>query len=58
MYTYNRVMKSNLWNMYMLIITQDGESALMMAARWGESEVKIVSLLLEAGADIHLQDKV
>ena len=37
-------------------ITQDGDSALMMAAGKGRTEV--VSLLLEAGANIHLQNKV
>ena len=40
----------------MSVITQNGDSALMMAAEEGRTEV--VSLLLEAGADIHLQDKV
>ena len=40
----------------MSIITQDGDSALMMAALWGMTEV--VSLLLEAGANINLQDEV
>ena len=40
----------------MSVITQDGESALMMAASEGRTEV--VSLLLEAGANIHLQNKV
>ena len=38
------------------VITQDGYSALMMAARDGRTEV--VSLLLEAGANIHLQNEV
>ena len=40
----------------MSVITQDGDSALMMAVRKVRTE--IVPLLLEAGADIHLQDKV
>ena len=34
----------------------DGDSALMMAAREGAAEV--VSLLLQAGANIHLRNKV
>ena len=38
------------------IITQNGDSALMISARKGRTEV--VSLLLEAGANIHLQNKV
>ena len=40
----------------MSVITQKGESALMMVAREGRTEV--VSLLLEAGANIHLQNEV
>ena len=41
----------------MSVITQYGDSALMMAVRmWGRTEV--VSLLLEAGANIDLQNKV
>ena len=40
----------------MSVITQDGYTALMMAARWGWAEV--VSLLLEAGANTDLQNKV
>ena len=43
-------------SLHMSVITQDGESALMMAARWDRAEV--VPLLLEAGANIHLQNKV
>ena len=43
-------------SLHMSVITQDGESALMMAAREGRTEV--VSLLLKAGANIHLQNKV
>ena len=40
----------------MSVITQDGDSALMMAARKGKT--KVVSLLLEAGANIHIENKV
>ena len=40
----------------MSVITQNGDSALMMAARWGTT--KVVSLLLDAVANIHLQNKV
>ena len=40
----------------MSVITQNGYTALMMAASKGMTEV--VSLLLEAGADIDLQSKV
>ena len=40
----------------MFFITQWGYSALMMAAREGRTDV--VSLLLDAGANIDLQDKV
>ena len=40
----------------MSVITQDGNSALMMAARWGRTED--VSLLLKAGANTVLQNKV
>ena len=40
----------------MSVITQDGDSALMDAATWGRTEV--ISLLLEAGANIDLQNKV
>ena len=43
-------------SLHMSVITQDGKSALMMAASWGRTEV--VSLLLKAGANIHLHDKV
>ena len=44
-------------SLHMSVITQNGESALMMAARrWGRT--KVVSLLLEAGANVHLQNKV
>ena len=40
----------------MSVITQDGFFALMTSASEGMTEV--VSLLLEAGANIDLQDKV
>ena len=40
----------------MSVITQVGDTALMDAAWWGRTEV--VSLLLEAGANIDLQNKV
>ena len=40
----------------MSVITQDGESALMMAV--SEGKTKVVSLLLEAGANTDLQNKV
>ena len=43
-------------SLHMSVITQDGESALMMAARRGRTEV--VSLLLKAGANVHVQNKV
>ena len=48
-------MKSSVSH-YTSVITQDGNSALMMAARWGRT--KVVSLLLEAEANIHLQNNV
>ena len=41
----------------MSVITQDGDSALMMAVK-GWVKTEIVSLLLEAGANIHIQNKV
>ena len=40
----------------MSVITQDGTSALMMAAQEGKTEV--VSVLLKAGTNIDLQNKV
>ena len=44
-------------SLHMSVITQNGDSALMMAVRlWGRTEV--VSLLLEAGANIDLQNEV
>ena len=41
---------------HMSVITQNGNTALMMAVREGRTEV--VSLLLKAGANVHLQNKV
>ena len=43
-------------SLHMSVITQDGDSALMMTVREGRTEV--VSLLLEAGANTDLQNKV
>ena len=43
-------------SLHMSVIIQYGDSALMMAARWGRTEV--VSLLLEVGANTNLQNKV
>ena len=43
-------------SLLMSVITQDGDSALMMAVRKGWTEV--VSLLLKAGANTDLQNKV
>ena len=43
-------------SLHMSVITQYGDSALMVAAWWGRTEV--VSLLLEAGANIDLQNEV
>ena len=43
-------------SLHMSVITQDGESALMMVAKEGKTE--IVSLLLKAEADTDLQNKV
>ena len=40
---------------YMMYI-QKGYSALMMAARWGRTDV--VKELVEGGADLNLQNKV
>ena len=42
--------------LHMSVITQDGDSALILATRKGRTEV--VSQLLEAGAKIHLQNEV
>ena len=43
-------------SLHMSVITQDGESPLMVAAGWGRTEV--VSLLVKAGAALDLQNKV
>ena len=44
-------------SLHMSVITQDGDSALMMVVKgWGKTEV--VSLLLEAGANTDLQNLV
>ena len=43
-------------SLHMSVITQRGESVLMMAAGWGRTEV--VSQLLKAGANTDLQNKV
>ena len=43
-------------SLHMSVITQYGDSALMMAAKWGSAEV--VPLLLEAGANTDLQNEV
>ena len=43
-------------SLHMSVITQDRDSALMMAVRKGMTEV--VSLLLKAGANTDLQNKV
>ena len=43
-------------SLHMSVITQNGNSPLMKAARKGSTEV--VSQLLEAGANIHIQNKV
>ena len=42
--------------LHMSVITQDGESPLMLAVRSGRTEV--VSLLVKAGAALDLQNKV
>ena len=43
-------------SLHMSLITQDGHSPLMVAARWDRTEV--VSLLVKAGAALDLQDMV
>ena len=43
-------------SLHISVITQDGDSALMIAVRWSRTEV--VSLLLKAGANTDLQNKV
>ena len=42
--------------LHMSVITQDGDSALMRAVYYGETE--IVAVLVKAGADLNLQNKV
>ena len=43
-------------SLHMSVFTQNGDSALMMAARWDRTEV--VPLLLKAGANTDLQNEV
>ena len=43
-------------SLHMSVITQSGDSPLMLAARRGRTEV--VSLLVKAGAALDLQDEV
>ena len=43
-------------SLHMCVITQDGESPLILAARSNSTEV--VSLLVKAGATLDLQNKV
>ena len=43
-------------SLHMSVITQDGDSALMIAVMW--DMIEVVPLLLEAGANVHLQNKV
>ena len=43
-------------SLHMSVITQDGDSPLILAARWGKTEV--VSLLVKAGAALDLQNEV
>ena len=56
LYIYKPFCEAISVSLHMSVITQDEESALMLAARLGWNEV--VSLLLEAGANIDLQNKV
>ena len=42
--------------LHMSVITQDGDSALMKAARWGKTEV--IAELVKAGANVDMQTKV
>ena len=42
--------------LHMSVITQDGWSALMYAARWDSTEVVVE--LVKAGANLNLQNKV
>ena len=44
-------------SLHMSVITQDGDSALMMAASWS-GRTEVVSLLLKAGVNTDLQNKV
>ena len=44
------------YHIHMSIITQDGDTALMLASREGKTEV--VDQLINAGATLDLQDKV
>ena len=43
-------------SLHMSVISQSGDSPLILAARWGKTEV--VSLLVKAGAALDLQNKV
>ena len=43
-------------SLHMSVITQDGDSALMIAVREGRTEV--FKLLVKVGANVHLQNKV
>ena len=43
-------------SLHMSVITQDGDSALMVATE--EDKTEVVSLLLQAGANTDLQDEV
>ena len=43
-------------SLHISVITQRGQSPLMEAASWGETEV--VALLVKAGAALDLQDQV
>ena len=43
-------------SLHVSIITQSGDSPIILAARWGRTEV--VSLLVKAGAALDLQDEV
>ena len=52
----SHIMATPLVSLHMSVITQDGNSVLMMAVREGMTEV--VSLLLEAGANTDLQNEV
>ena len=43
-------------SLHMSVISQSGDSPLILAARWGKTEV--VSLLVKAGAALDLQNVV